>query len=35
MFKLFPPLKIALTYAFFGIVWILFSDNILHFLSNP
>jgi hypothetical protein len=32
MFKLFPPLKIALTYAFFGIVWILFSDNILHFL---
>ncbi len=32
MGKLSPPLKISLTYAFFGIMWILFSDNILIFL---
>jgi hypothetical protein len=32
MGKLSPPLKISLTYAFFGIMWILFSDNILRFL---
>lgn len=32
MGKLSPPLKISLTYAFFGIMWILFSDNVLSFL---
>jgi len=32
MNALSPPLKIALTYAFFGTMWILFSDNILSFL---
>ncbi|MEY3219805.1 MAG: hypothetical protein RIT27_1162 [Pseudomonadota bacterium] len=32
MTGLSPPLRIALTYAFFGILWILFSDNVLSFL---
>lgn len=32
MNNLSTPLKISLTYAFFGIMWILFSDNILSFV---
>jgi|WetSurMetagenome_2_1015567.scaffolds.fasta_scaffold17386_3 hypothetical protein len=32
MIKMPPPLKITLMYAFFGMMWILFSDNILNFL---
>ena len=32
MNDLSPPLKIALSYAFFGILWILFSDNVLSFI---
>lgn len=32
MLTLTPPLKVALTYAFFGIMWILFSDSVLYFL---